>query len=82
MRSCAQYSVSWPHRELHRRSQWRSSHAVLAPSTAFLGPIGRFTEGPTGGHRMRFLCPVHRCVAPERVPRKVPVAEFACGSPA
>eukprot|EP00959_Pyramimonas_sp_CCMP1952_P254201 5310405-Pyramimonas_sp.AAC.1 len=25
--SPTQYSVSWPQRELHRRPQWRSSHA-------------------------------------------------------
>eukprot|EP00959_Pyramimonas_sp_CCMP1952_P085666 1791927-Pyramimonas_sp.AAC.1 len=32
--SPAQGSVSRPHRELHRRHQWRSSHAVPPPRAA------------------------------------------------
>eukprot|EP00959_Pyramimonas_sp_CCMP1952_P145278 3041839-Pyramimonas_sp.AAC.1 len=42
--SSVQYSVAWPQRELHRRSQWRSSHASPPPSTAFRGPTGSSTE--------------------------------------
>ena len=55
--------VSWPYRELHRRSQWRSPHAPLPPSTAFRGPIGSSTEGPSGGARMRLPRPGRRFVA-------------------
>eukprot|EP00959_Pyramimonas_sp_CCMP1952_P311591 6520943-Pyramimonas_sp.AAC.1 len=54
---CAQCGISWPHRELHRRSQWRTSHAVLAPSTSFRGFTGSSTEGSIGGTRMRFPRP-------------------------
>eukprot|EP00959_Pyramimonas_sp_CCMP1952_P309649 6480077-Pyramimonas_sp.AAC.1 len=39
-----QYSASWPHRELHRRSQWDCPHASRTPSTAFRGPIDSPTE--------------------------------------
>eukprot|EP00959_Pyramimonas_sp_CCMP1952_P452507 9466699-Pyramimonas_sp.AAC.1 len=41
-----QYSASWPHRELHVRLQWGRPHAP--PRTAFRGPVGSSTEGPTG----------------------------------
>eukprot|EP00959_Pyramimonas_sp_CCMP1952_P073575 1537657-Pyramimonas_sp.AAC.1 len=60
----AQYNVSWPQRGLHRRSQWRSPHAVPAPGTTFRGPRGSSTEGPSGAARMRFLRPVLSFVAP------------------
>eukprot|EP00959_Pyramimonas_sp_CCMP1952_P371083 7771226-Pyramimonas_sp.AAC.1 len=32
--SPTQYTALWPQRELHRRSQWRSPHAVPPPCTA------------------------------------------------
>eukprot|EP00959_Pyramimonas_sp_CCMP1952_P372487 7800518-Pyramimonas_sp.AAC.1 len=47
-----QYSASWPHRGLHRRSQWDRPHAPTTtqislfipafhpPTTALRGPIG------------------------------------------
>ncbi len=44
------YSVSWLHRELHRRRQWQGSHGGLGPSRHTpledRGPIGSSTEGP------------------------------------
>eukprot|EP00959_Pyramimonas_sp_CCMP1952_P356348 7462828-Pyramimonas_sp.AAC.1 len=42
----AQDSALWPHRELHRRPQWRCSHAFPPPSAAFRGLIGSSTECP------------------------------------
>eukprot|EP00959_Pyramimonas_sp_CCMP1952_P174721 3651620-Pyramimonas_sp.AAC.1 len=36
------------HRELHRRPQWEWAHALPPPRAAFRGPIGSFTEGPSG----------------------------------
>ena len=51
-------------RELHRRSQWRSPHASLTPSSALRGPIGSSTESPSGAARMRFPHPAQRFVAP------------------
>eukprot|EP00959_Pyramimonas_sp_CCMP1952_P077938 1629118-Pyramimonas_sp.AAC.1 len=62
--SCAQYTVSWPHREFYRRYERRNSHAVPAPSAALRGLIGSCTEGSSGGTRMRFLRTVQRFVAP------------------
>eukprot|EP00959_Pyramimonas_sp_CCMP1952_P209600 4385340-Pyramimonas_sp.AAC.1 len=52
MRPPTQFSVSWPNRELHRRSQWRSPHAVPAPSTALRGHRGTSIEGASGAGRM------------------------------
>eukprot|EP00959_Pyramimonas_sp_CCMP1952_P443142 9277805-Pyramimonas_sp.AAC.1 len=45
--------------ELLRRSQWRSPHASATPSTAFCGPMGSSTEGPSGAARVRLPHPVH-----------------------
>eukprot|EP00959_Pyramimonas_sp_CCMP1952_P027755 582500-Pyramimonas_sp.AAC.1 len=59
-----QYSVSWPNGELHRRPQWRSSHASPPPSIAFRGPVGSTTEGLGGAVRMCLPHPVQRFVAP------------------
>eukprot|EP00959_Pyramimonas_sp_CCMP1952_P155935 3261397-Pyramimonas_sp.AAC.1 len=53
-----QYSVSWPHRELHLRPQWGWPRASATPSAAFRGPIGSSTEGPSGGGHMRPPRPV------------------------
>eukprot|EP00959_Pyramimonas_sp_CCMP1952_P397536 8329918-Pyramimonas_sp.AAC.1 len=53
--------VQRPQRELHLRSQWRSSHASPPPSTALRGPRG--SEGPSGAVCMRLPSPVRRFVA-------------------
>eukprot|EP00959_Pyramimonas_sp_CCMP1952_P022178 466293-Pyramimonas_sp.AAC.1 len=62
--SPTQYSTSWPHRELHRSSQRRRSHAFPPLSTAFRRPRGSSTEGSSGAVRMRLPGPVQRFVAP------------------
>eukprot|EP00959_Pyramimonas_sp_CCMP1952_P265503 5551539-Pyramimonas_sp.AAC.1 len=60
----SQYSALRLHRELHRRPQWRRSHASAPPSTAFRGPIGSSTGGPSGDVRMRLRHPLQCFVAP------------------
>eukprot|EP00959_Pyramimonas_sp_CCMP1952_P257791 5387116-Pyramimonas_sp.AAC.1 len=42
--SLTHYTVSWPRNELHRRPQWRCSHAPRPPSTALRGPIRSSTK--------------------------------------
>eukprot|EP00959_Pyramimonas_sp_CCMP1952_P385951 8088580-Pyramimonas_sp.AAC.1 len=59
-----QDNASWPHREHHRRHQWRSSHASLPPRKAFRGTIWGSTEGPSCAVRMRLPRPGQRFVAP------------------
>ena len=78
--------ASWPHREVHLKSQWRSSHGAAAPfwhtPHTFRGPIRSSTEGFSGRVRMRdrahFDAPVILFVAPQGAPPKAPVAGFAC----
>eukprot|EP00959_Pyramimonas_sp_CCMP1952_P412603 8646055-Pyramimonas_sp.AAC.1 len=50
--------------------------------TAVCGAIGSFTEGVSGGDRMRLPRSVQRFVAPKGAPPKAPYAVFACVSPA
>ena len=75
--SPTQGGVSWPHRELRRRPQWRSPHAVFPPRAAFRGSIGNFTEGLGGGVRTRLPHPRHRFVAPSGASPKALVGVFA-----
>eukprot|EP00959_Pyramimonas_sp_CCMP1952_P084554 1768645-Pyramimonas_sp.AAC.2 len=49
---------------VHRRPQWQGSHASAPPSTAFRGPMGSSTEGPSGCIRMRLPHPGQRFAAP------------------
>eukprot|EP00959_Pyramimonas_sp_CCMP1952_P378958 7938069-Pyramimonas_sp.AAC.1 len=79
--SPTQGNSSWPHRELHRRPQLRSSHAVPPPRAALRGLIGSPTEGLSGAVRLRFHHPGQRLVAPSGAPPKAQVAALACGSP-
>ena len=69
-----QHSASWPHRELHLRSQWRRPHAVRAPfwhtPHKFRGPMGSPTQGSNGRDRMcdaaQFGIPLTHFVWPHR----------------
>ena len=69
-------------RELHRRSYWRSSHAVppLIPAhpSHVSWPLGSSTEGPSGRVHMRPGHPGQRCVAPQGAPPKAVVAVSTC----
>eukprot|EP00959_Pyramimonas_sp_CCMP1952_P178718 3735643-Pyramimonas_sp.AAC.1 len=48
-----QCSVSWPHKDLHRRDRCYRPRAYPPPSTAFRGPIRSSTDGPSATARMR-----------------------------
>eukprot|EP00959_Pyramimonas_sp_CCMP1952_P299764 6269982-Pyramimonas_sp.AAC.1 len=37
--------MPWPHREPHRRPQWRRPHAFAPPVAAFRGPRGDLVRG-------------------------------------
>ena len=72
--------VLWPHRELHRRSQWVRPHAVPRPfrhaSHTLRGPEGNSTEGLNAWVHARPPLPAHlgtpltRFVAPRGAPPK------------
>eukprot|EP00959_Pyramimonas_sp_CCMP1952_P010134 211827-Pyramimonas_sp.AAC.1 len=65
--SRTQCSISWPQRELHRRSHWRSSHASPTPITALRGLRVSSNEGPRAQYK---------CVPPTQYSASWPQREF------
>eukprot|EP00959_Pyramimonas_sp_CCMP1952_P003132 64769-Pyramimonas_sp.AAC.1 len=76
MRLPPQGSASRPHKEFHLRPQWKYSYAFPPHNTAFRGPTGSSTYGPSGGVHMCVPHPGQRFVAPQGAPSTAPMAVF------